>query len=69
MSKFKIEITSIEDRDNLVAEIWYDETMIAEINQERNILELELYNLNRFSCNLQEFLNTLETAKRKLIGG
>ena len=34
MSKFKIEISSVPDRENLVSEIWHNEILVAEINQE-----------------------------------
>lgn len=66
MSKFKIEITSVPDRNKLVAEIWYEEILIAEINQENDAIEIELYPLHKILLNYQEFLSTLETAKNKL---
>ena len=33
MKKFEILITDVPDRENLVAEVWYGETLIAEINK------------------------------------
>lgn len=36
MSKFKIEITSVPDRIHIVAEIWYEEILLAEVNHEDN---------------------------------
>lgn len=35
MSNFKIVLSSVLDRENLVAEIWYNELLVAEINQEK----------------------------------
>ena len=34
MSKFNIELSSVPDRENLVAEIWYENKMVAEVNKE-----------------------------------
>jgi hypothetical protein len=67
MRKFKIEITSVPDRENLVAEIWLDETLVAEINQETGKLEIEFYLNEKITFELDEFLETLENAKRKIM--
>jgi len=67
MNQFKIEIASVSDRDKLVAEIWYGTELIAEINQEHNNLEIELYLDGKVTFDYQEFINTLETAKNKLL--
>lgn len=67
MSKFKIEISSVPDRGNLVAEIWYNEILIAEINQETEKLEIEFYLNEKITFELAEFLESLEIAKRKIM--
>ncbi|MFC3198192.1 hypothetical protein ACFOET_11275 [Parapedobacter deserti] len=41
MEKLTVEIASPPDRDDLVAELWLDGKMVAEINQESNELEIE----------------------------
>lgn len=66
MNNFRIEIASVPDRENLVAEIWYDQTLVAEINQEMEELEIELYLNNKKKFKLNEFLEMLEIAKKKL---
>ncbi len=66
MSKFNIEISSVPDRNKLVAEIWHEKDLIAEINQESDHLEIELYPLQKITLDYQEFLKILETAKKKL---
>ena len=43
MENFKIEISSVFDKENLVAEIWYNEILVAELNQEKDNLEIEFY--------------------------
>lgn len=66
MDKFKIEISSVPDRENLVAEIWHNEILVAEINQENKNLEIELYQSAKIKVELEEFLNIIESAKKKL---
>lgn len=66
MSKFKIEISSVPDRENLVAEIWHNEILFAEINQENENLEIELYQSEKIRVELEEFLGIIESAKKKL---
>jgi hypothetical protein len=68
MSKFIIEITSVPDRENLVVEIWYDENLIAEINQEKDDLEIDLYPYKRLTFRLQDLLDILDRAKKMLRG-
>ncbi len=69
MKDFEILITSPPDRENLVAEIWLEDQMIAEINQENKNLELELFTdeKGRLKLNFDDFLETLKMAKEKLV--
>jgi hypothetical protein len=67
MKKFKIEITSVPDRSNLVAEIWYEESLLAEINQEEEILKVELYNTQKEFFIYEDFIAVFEEAKQKLL--
>jgi hypothetical protein len=67
MKKFEILITDVPDRENLVAEVWYGETLIAEINQETKKLEIEFYLNEKIAFDLNEFLTALENAKDLLI--
>lgn len=67
MSKFEIQVTSVPDREKLVAEIWFEETLIAELNQEKDKIELELYPSQKLSFELEEFLKVLDIAKNKLL--
>jgi predicted HTH domain antitoxin len=56
MSKFIVEILSVPNRENLVAEIWHNETLVAEINQEKEQLEIELYQSERITFELEDFI-------------
>ncbi|MDY0086425.1 MAG: hypothetical protein RBR84_10945 [Bacteroidales bacterium] len=70
MKEFEILITSPPDRENLVAEIWQDDQMIAEINQEGGVLGLEIYATKEGTIKLKynDFIEALKKAKEKLIG-
>ncbi|WP_422358539.1 hypothetical protein [Reichenbachiella sp.] len=68
MKTFSIDIASAPDREKLVAEIWLDNDLIAEINQDNEFLELEIYNKGneQLRLNFVDFINALESAKNKL---
>ncbi|MBG6130182.1 hypothetical protein IWQ47_001735 [Aquimarina sp. EL_43] len=70
MKNYEILITSPPDREQLVAEIWQGDTMIAELNQEnKERLELEIYsNEKKLSLNYNDFTEVLKIAKEKLLG-
>ena len=67
MSKFNIELSSVPDRENLVAEIWYEKKMVAEVNKEREKFVIEFYLDEKISFMLDEFFEVLENAKRRIL--
>ena len=67
MSKFKIEISSVPDRENLVAEIWYNEILVAEINQETEKLEIEFYLNEKIAFEFDDLFETLKIARTKIM--
>ena len=67
MSKFYIELSSVPDRENLVAEIWYEKKMVAEVNKETEKFVIEFYLDEKKSFMLDEFLEVLENAKRRIV--
>lgn len=67
MSKFNIELSSVPDRENLVAEIWYEKKMVAEVNKETKKLVIEFCLDEKKSFMLDEFLEVLENAKRRIL--
>ncbi len=70
MKHYKIEIASVPDKENLVAEIWYGEKMIAELSQEsRGVLDLDLYSNGDKTTSLDynDFIEALEIAKNRLL--
>ena len=67
MSKFNIELSSVPDRENLVAEIWYGKKMVAEVNKETEKFVIEFCLDEKISFMLDEFLEVLENAKRRIL--
>ncbi|GEM_PF-879219 len=70
MKTLTIEIVSPPDKENLVAEIWQDDQMIAEINQEKETLELEFFvnKTGKIKLEFNDFIDTLKKAKKILSG-
>lgn len=66
MNKFRIEITSHPHREKLLAEIWFGEIHVAEINQEGEDLEIEIFDLKRIKSPLKDFQGAIETAVNRL---
>ena len=67
MSKFNIELSSVPDRENLVAEILYEKKMVAEVNKEIEKFVIEFYLDEKISFMLDEFFEVLENAKRRIL--
>jgi hypothetical protein len=69
--KLRISISSPPDREKLVAEISFGDEQWAEINQEREALEVEFYprpDGEPWRIDYQDALSALNEAKRRLIG-
>ncbi|HAS45818.1 MAG TPA: hypothetical protein DCS93_35380 [Microscillaceae bacterium] len=69
--KYSITIAGMPDREKLAAEIWNENNrMIAEINQENEYLELEIYFSKKdvLKLDYEEFLSALQEGKKKLLG-
>ena len=69
--KHRICISSPPDREKLVAEIFFGDTQWAEINQERDALEVEIYprpDGEAWRIDYQDAINALDEANRRLVG-
>lgn len=68
--KLTIEVTSVPDRDNLVAEIWQEDEMVAEIERVPDgRFVVELYpspNQEPWSFDLGDWMAALSEAQRRL---
>ena len=70
MEKFKIEIASLPNRDELVAEIFYENLQFAEIFYENNKLMIEFYGYEKkdiWLFSFHQIMGILEEAKQKLL--
>jgi len=71
MKQYEIGISSPPDREKLVAEISFGNVQWAEINQEREVLEVEFYprpDGEPWRIDYQDALKALDEAKRRLLG-
>jgi hypothetical protein len=67
MTHFTIQIANTSDREKLVSEIWLEETLIAEINQESENLQIEIYaGKGKILLPLNEFMEALLQAKQEI---
>lgn len=70
--KMTVEVASLPDRDNLVAELWCDNEQWGEVSQEAETLQLEIYprpntiGTSVWSFDLNEVMNILKEAQKKL---
>lgn len=67
----RICISSPPDREKLVAEIFFGDTQWAEINQEREVLDVEFYprpDGEPWRIEYQNAMQALVEAKRRLVG-
>ena len=67
MNKFSIEIVSAPEKAFLVAEIWLNENLIAEISNEKNELVVEFFASKNLIFNVSELFEVLNAAKQKLL--
>jgi hypothetical protein len=68
---FAIEIASVPDREQLVAEIWWQDQQCCELSQEGDHLILELYpnqTGDAWRFTYDEFLEVLSRARDRLLG-
>ncbi|MFC4476499.1 hypothetical protein [Flavobacterium chungangensis] len=62
----KIIITDDIDKDNLIAEIWFKDQIIAEINSEKLRLEIEFNDIKGLQLDLEDLLEAINISKSKL---
>ena len=70
MDKFKIKIDHIPDKDELVADIFYEDVCFAGLFFEDEELRIEFYRYEEIEIwkfNYEELMNVLEEAKNKLL--
>ena len=65
--EYAIQIASAPDREQVVAEVWYGEDMIAEINQEGPELAILLFPIETM-LDLNLLLEAIQRAAQRLRG-
>jgi hypothetical protein len=65
--KFKIEIASPFDRENLVAEIWHNDDLVCELNTENKVPQIIFYIEKESLFDYYEFIEIIKKAKEKLL--
>jgi hypothetical protein len=66
---FSIELTSVLDRDDLVAEVWFGPDLVAEIRYQSGEARLQVFTSpagGHWDLPLDEFLAALQEARDKL---
>jgi hypothetical protein len=66
---FTVEIASVPDRDEVVAEVWWGDTMVAEMRRVKGQLLIDIYPAESgamWSFDLQSWLRALAEAQRRL---
>lgn len=67
--KFSVEVTSVPDRPDLVAEVWSGEELLAELRHEDSGLRVQLYpapNRQSWDFSYEELTVALQQARDKL---
>jgi len=70
MEEFRITVNSLPDRENLVAEIYYQHYQFAEISQEAGELKIQFYPHPKeefWEFSIDKIIRIIEKAKKKLI--
>lgn len=70
MKNFNVQLASVPDRENLVAEVFFGTDMVAELsNESSDEFRIEIYparNGKEWTFDFEEFLKALQIAKMRL---
>jgi hypothetical protein len=69
---YKIFVASVPDREKVVVEIRYDDAQLAELSNEHDLVDLELYpnpSGGVWRIDFDNFVEALEKAKVRLLKG
>ncbi|MFT3995746.1 MAG: hypothetical protein QM654_18125 [Dysgonamonadaceae bacterium] len=69
MNDLRIQILSVPHREKLIAEVQYQHHIIAEINNDNDELEIEVFSYDDYSItlSLDKFIQILNEAKEQLL--
>ncbi len=64
---FSVELASVPDRDDLVAEVWLGQELVAELRQEHDSVLIECYAATgTWSAPYDQFVDALRRAHERL---
>lgn len=66
--RFEVELTSVPDRDDLVAEVWFGEHLFAELRHEPDGVKAQFYAApaGRWDVPYDELASALDEARERL---
>ncbi len=67
--RFSVEVTSVPDRDSLVAEIWLDRELLAELRYEYGSFKVQIYPApdgQPWDVDYEAFSGALQRARERL---
>jgi len=70
MNYLSVTIASVPDRENVVAELWYQDQLWGELSYENNEFQLEIYPSSKgeaWNFNYEKILQSIINAKEKLV--
>jgi len=70
MNYLSVSIASVPDRENVVAELWYQDQLWGELSYENNEFKLEIYPSSKgdaWNFNYEKVLQSIINAKEKLV--
>jgi hypothetical protein len=68
-SGFKVEVASVPDREDVVAEVWFFDDLFAELRRENGVVRIQIYGLAKggaWDFDDRELQTALEQARKKL---
>lgn len=65
MNDFEVLVVSLSNKDNLVAEVWYKNNIIAQINREQSGFYVNTYKCS-YEIDFKQYIEVLERAKVRL---
>jgi len=71
MDDFEILIMNCPDRDDLVADIYFKNSQVAQVFQEESVLKIQIFpssDTDFWEFDLQQLTSILDTAQKKLLG-
>lgn len=67
MNNYKVLIANDSERENSFIEIWFENTLIAEITNENNSICMNFFDVKDLNLDFNDFFSVLKNIKENLI--